>query len=406
MVEANPGSIELISDVPTPGSPVLIRLRDTALEYILEHPDAWSIICPDGELTAGLQIPPPAEPAQATMLTVINPGKPETTDRVVILDRGENPEPCSLISLEFNSPELLTTVLPSAGPTRDSFPQLGVEQVVIQKVSQDGVLRLTEIRFSPSVVNRYIRLLIRNGGDHAVSRASSRMEEQQPDLFEVPVALGPLHSLPGGNGNMWPLMLSTNRLPLRKLKIVSDANGEYRHIRLLRIDENMHELSEEANMVYAGSVSANGKSRTENYMVLPGRSAPEPLALLIHDGNGSLLPLQSIKAYCAEVYISLNWPESGMPRLSSQSTSHTASIKSADNAILAGTFSSMDTEQTVVTDTGQAQPRRRSDLSQLNLQRFIPRISLGHNVLFPLAGVLLLAGFGLLLAVRLRDLRE
>ena len=403
---AGSASVNLLGDIPEAGTPVRIRLRGAALDYILEHPEDWSVRSADLEVPASLQLPEPGQNRSVTELRIIEPGLPQNTDRVIILDRGEQAADFTQLSIEFNSTGVLTTVLPSAGPTRDSFPQVGSEQVVLQRVSSDGVLRLAEINFSPSSINRYIRLLIRNGADHAVSRVTCLSEQQLPPLHEVPVALGTLHSLPNGRGSMWPLLLSSNRLPLQKLKIVSDAPGELRRIRLVRIDENLHELSQEAEMVFGEAISANGISRTENYMLLPGSMASDPLALITEDGIGNVLPLQSVKAYCAEVYISFNWPAAGDPLLSSIATSQPVSARPEPAALLAGEFSAVSEQPIVATVPDEKAPRRRSDLTGLNLQRFIPKIDLGYTAFWPMAAVLLLAGLSLLLAARLRDLRE
>lgn len=401
------GKLELIAEEPDAGTPVRIRLRGEALTYVLENPAAWSLLGSQGEVPASLVMPAPAVSDTSFALGISNPGKPQDADRIVILDRGENPQPLDFLAIEFNTPYLLTTVFPSAGPTRDQFPQRGIEQVVLQKVTDRGVLRMTEIRFSPLLVNRYIRLLIRNGADHAVDSVNGRSEVQLTDLYEVPVAFGAMRSLPFGQGSMWPLILPTAAMPLRKLKMVCDAPGEYRQVRLVRIDQDQHELSQEAEFVFADSVTANGISVTQNYLLAAGSSSGQPLALVIEDGNGTVLPLQSVKAYAAEIYIAFDWPASGQPVLSSQASRQLmATAPTNSESLLLGTYTTVEMPEAVIADQPQAATKKSSQWSQLNLQKYIPEFKPGFGIYVSAAALLLLAGLGMLLVVRIWDFRE
>ncbi len=404
------GAVELLDTELQPGDYVKVRLRDAALAWLLEHPDDWSVSSAGQEIPAILMHAPETSQSLLSILQIIDGGRPEQQDRVVIIDRGSDPADFDTMQLSFSSTDVLTTVIPAAGPTQEDFSQRGEEQLVLQKVTEDGVLRLTEISFSPLPINRYIRLTIRNGADHALAELSCSKAAVQPVLHEVPVALGPMRSLPAGGGSIWPLILTSNMLPLQKLKIVSDAPGQYRRIRFVRLDENQRELYREAEMVFADGLSANGVVRTENYIQLSGDMSSQQAALIVEDGEGTVLPIKSVQAYASEVYVCFSWPQSGSPVLRSLPPRDPLQEFPFELAGLAGTISSISADQEEIEDSGEEEISNKRGtgtgwLAELELDRYLPSFSVSYRELLPAAGVLMLLGLVLLLAARRSDIR-
>ncbi|MCB1185603.1 hypothetical protein KDL29_00420 [bacterium] len=406
------GTVELLSDTPQPGALVRIRLRNSALDYVLDNPSAWSVKANGMTVPAIMQIAEGGLPQAESELQVIDPGQPQTKDRVVLIDRGESLREIDYLELSFSATSVLTSVLPEAGPTRSDFSQKGKEQLVFQEVTADGVLRISDIDFKPLELNRYIRLTIRNGADFAVSEVNAGKRTEMPELHEVPVAIGSMRTIPAGGGSVWPLVLSTNRMPLRKLKIVTDNPGMYRRLRFVRMDDQQHELYKEAEIVFADSLKANGITRTNNYIELSGGMGGQQPALIVEDGSGVVLPLKSVQAYAAEVYLCFAWPESGRPVLSPLSPERAPEEDLVSGSQLVGTFSSVSDSAAVrpseTTGDDATSPAPRSDkglLGELDLQKYIPKIELGYKVLLPLAALLAIAGVLTLISARSRDLK-
>ncbi|MCB1218525.1 hypothetical protein KDL44_14160 [bacterium] len=405
------GSITPIGDPPAPGEAVRIRLRDTALDHVLENPSGWSLRSGDQEIPSLLRISEGRAGTEWTELAIVDPGRPESNDRLVILDRGDPPLPLDRIRFSFSATEVLTSVLPEAGPTRADFSQTGREQVVMQQVGSEGVLRVTELEFSPLDLNRYIRLTIRKGGGLAVSEASGRLAGEQPEVHEVPVAIGAMRALPAAGGSMWPLVLSSNHLPLRKLKIIAEAPDMYRRVRFVRIDDKQHEIGSEAEMVFADGLQVNGLKRSSVYLELPPGGSGQQPALVVEDGSGNALPIRSLQAYAAEAWICFVWPEGAAPVLSGM-PAELATVPTLDDAgRLAGTFSSVllpDTEALVAERPDQASRTNSSKglLAELELDRYIPQFTFDGAWFIPLGLALVAIGFVLLLTARLRDIRR
>ncbi|MCB1220095.1 MAG: hypothetical protein H7A35_12965 [Planctomycetales bacterium] len=406
------GTVELLSDSPQPGELVRIRLRNSALDYVLDNPSAWSVKASGITVPSIMQIADGGLPQAESELQVIDPGQPQTKDRVVLIDRGESPRENDFLELSFSATSVLTSVLPEAGPTRSDFSQKGKEQLVFQEVTADGVLRISDIDFKPLELNRYIRLTIRNGADCAISEVKVGNRTEMPELHEVPVAIGSMRTIPAGGGSVWPLVLSTNRMPLRKLKIVTDNPGMYRRLRFVRMDDQQHELYKEAEIVYADSLKANGITRTNNYVELSGGMGGQQPALIVEDGSGVVLPLKSVQAYAAEVYICFAWPDSGNPVLSPLSPESAPEEDLVSGSQLVGTFSTISAAAAVrpsdANEEDGASTKSGEDkgfLGELDLQKYLPKFEIGYKILLPLALLLAIAGLAALISARSRDFR-
>ncbi|MEZ5338802.1 MAG: hypothetical protein R3F46_11130 [bacterium] len=405
------GSITPIGDSPEPGEAVRIRLRDSALDHVLNNPAGWSLRSGNTEIPSMLRISEGSPGTDWSALTIVDPGRPESNDRLVILDRGDPPLPLDRIRLSFSATDVLSSVLPEAGPTRADFSQSGREQVVMQQVGSEGVLRVTEIEFAPLDLNRYIRLTIRRGGGLAISEASGRLAGEQPELHEVPVAIGAMRALPAAGGSMWPLVVSSNHLPLRKLKIIADAPEMYRRVRFVRIDASQHEIGSEAEMVFADGLQVNGLQRSSVYLEIPpGGSAQQP-ALVVEDGSGNALPIRSLQAYAAEAWICFVWPADGTPVLSGTPPDLATVPTLDDTGRLAGSFSSVllpevTPEAAVMPEQASGTSGSKGLLAELELDKYLPRIAFDGAWFIPLGLALLAIGLLLLLNARLRDLRR
>lgn len=400
------GQLILQADPAEPGDAVKVRLRDEALVRILGSPYSWSLRNGDNEIPARL-VTPSREPDDQVELKVIDGGRLDSRDRQVIIDRGADPPEIDYIEIDFSSIDVLTTVVPSAGPTREDFSQTGKEQAVLQRVTEEGLLSVTRVEFSPLPVNRYIRLIIRNGADHAVSAVTGG-SESGADLHQVPVALGPMRSLPTGGGSIWPLVLESNLLPLYKIKIVSESPGMLRRVRFVRLDENLREAEREAEMIYADSLPAGKLALTNNYMELPATSKETQPALIVEDGMQAVLPIKSVEAYAAELYICFIWPEDGNPVLTSGPSSLPEADIDENTARFIGSFSGIsETEPNSnvasVEDADSSPARRDSLLSELDLGRLVPEINPGFRTLLPAGLGLVLLGLVILLIARGRE---
>lgn len=284
---------------PANGDLVRLQVRGEALAALIKADNSWRLLADGKELQAMLVLPVSGEQPIETALEIIEQSDASQDDLVVVLDRSEWPDAIDKLRISLVAAEVRAVASLAVSTDNKEFDPVGKSQVVAQQFTPVGVLRLMVLECAV-VDERYIRLTVAGmGGSSLEGIQVWRRPERTFSMYELPVALGAMQTL-GEGEHLWPLMLGEPGLPLAKVKVLADAPGEMRLMRIVRLGEHGQVMSTVATVTWADAITVDGISRTEKWIELPGLDASNSWGIVVEEPGQDALQLTGAQAYVAE----------------------------------------------------------------------------------------------------------
>ena len=341
-----PAAVEWIENAPPAGELVKVRLRGEALAALLAKGATWRLSAGGKELEAAIVYPPLAASSSIHSLTFTGQSAAPGGDLVVTLDRGATPPPVNRIKIELLTPMFTGRVSIAASSDGQVYASAGKDQVIHRELRDGWFLEINELRCDPGA-RRFIRLTIAGAAEVPILHASAWfVEEAWRDAYETPAALGPMRDGPLAGDHLWPLILEHYAIPIFKLKVLADAQGDVRSIRIVRLNEEFEIIGGEKSFLWVGDLESGGISRSDKYIELSVIPWAQRRGLVVVDGDLPPLRLTGVQAYAAEVWLWFVRPQQdpvelqmGLPGGKAPSL---ASV-SFDDAAFAGEISQLST---------------------------------------------------------------
>jgi len=111
-------------------------------------------------------------------------------------------------------------------------------------------------------------------------------------------------------------MLADNSAELVKLKVLADAAGEVRPLRVVRLHGESHAASTAGEGLWADRLAAGERTRSEKWIPVGARAGdPRSWGLIVVDGENSTLQVTGIQAYAAEYWLYFTMPAGEAPSI-------------------------------------------------------------------------------------------
>jgi hypothetical protein len=307
---SQPGSDRM----PANGETVRLRVRGEVLAELMQNSDNWRLLADGKELPAMLMLPAAGEQPTETALTIIEQSDASQDDLVAVLDRGEWADPINKLRISIVAAEFRAVTFIAVSTDNKEFQPVGKPQVVAQQFTPVGVLRLLALDCAVED-ERYIRLTLTGMGGSSLEDVQAWCRQERTfSMYELPATLGAMQTL-GEGEHMWPLMLGEPDLPLAKVKVLADAPGEMRLMRIVRLGEHGQVMSTVATVTWADAVAVSDITRTEKWIELPGLDANSSWGIVVEEPGQDALQLTGVQAYVAEGALYFAMPDEGQVEL-------------------------------------------------------------------------------------------
>jgi hypothetical protein len=299
---------------PAHGDIVRLRVRGEALAALIKAGNSWRLLDDGKDLPAMLVLPAAGELPTETALTIFEQSDASQDDLVAVLDRGEWADPIDKLRISIVAAEVRAVASIAVSTDNKEFQPAGKPQVVAQQFTPVGVLRLMVLDCAVED-ERYIRLTLAGMGGSSLEEVQAwRRQERTFNMNELPATLGAMQTL-GEGEHLWPLMLGEAGLPLAKVKVLADAPGEMRLMRIVRLGEHGHVMSTVTTVTWADAIAIESISRTEKWIELPGLDANSSWGIVVEEPGQDALQLTGAQAYVAEGALYFAMPDEGQVEL-------------------------------------------------------------------------------------------
>ena len=304
-------------DNPRPGAAVKFRVRDEALRELLAAGQDWFLELNGVPVSAQVYWPENAANGEDQPLEFevsSSSGK-----LVATIDLGANPTEFNQLSLKFTDQELLAAVSVLAGDAPSSCTSLGEPQLVYQRITDTGIVRVNSINCDISG-QQYLQLQISAQPDtKLVSVDCRQVPPTLSDYYSVPVSFGAPLSDQDSRRRLLPLEFEWNSLPLRKLKLLVEADVPPVEVAVVRLSPAGGISRTVAESVCGSQLTLAGFARDISTLEFGDEiGGGQPWALALPAVNEPPAEFSGVEAWAAEVYIACVLTEPGELRLQLQ----------------------------------------------------------------------------------------
>jgi len=301
--------VEWRESLPAAGELVKVRLRGDVLAQILGGAQ-WRLAAGESEIAAWLadsQLPGAPVLERLEILREESDADGRTT---AVLDRGAPPVALDHLRLQFVAAEMLCAVSIAASADDLDYEPVSGAQVVLQRVAGGQVTRLADVACDVGEA-RYLKLSFAGAAGVILSKVEGWMSPTQaPEPYELSVGLGPMADAETPGEHVWPLLLADSRVPLLKLKVLAEAPGELRRMRVVRLGRDGQPETTVSEAVWVDTLTAAGIARSEKWIEVNAEGGDaRPWGLVVEDGPAETLAVSGVQAYSAETWLCFAMPE-------------------------------------------------------------------------------------------------
>ncbi|MBN2081080.1 hypothetical protein JW859_02615 [bacterium] len=334
-----------------------VRVRGEVLAALTSPDCQWQLKADGVALPATFVTPEPPGDLATSKLDAIAESEPGSAERWAVLDLGEPVPPLNRVELRFASPSVKGVARLELSADQQDYTPWGEAQVVWQEISEGEINRITTLSL-PQPDRRYLRVRV-NGINAPLTEVEGWSEPDDPrEVYLLEAVPGAMRPGPEPGEHLWPLLLAENSAELVKLKVLADAPGEVRTMRVVRMHGENHAASTAGEGLWADRLAAGELTRSEKWINVGSRAGdPRSWGLIVVDGESPALQVTGIQAYAAEYWLYFTMPEGEAPRIELWLESAPADLAAgpepdAEAAGLAGGFSELDLLRPVAEPVG------------------------------------------------------